>query len=188
MNILLGFVPFLAFALLDRPLGIVPALCTAALLAAVSLFRDVATPTRTVKLLDAGAVALFGGLALFAAATHVEWSLLTVRLLVDGGMLILVLLSLALRQPFTLQYAREQVPPEVRKQPAFLRTNFIITGAWGAAFGVMVLADAIMVYVTSVPLVVTVIALLAAIAFTVSYPKHVKAARRPSAPAPSVAG
>ena len=42
---------------------------------------------------------------------------------VDAGVLAIALLSLAIRLPFTLQYAREAVDPEVTLLPGFLRAN-----------------------------------------------------------------
>ena len=50
-----------------------------------------------------------------------------VRLRVDGGLLLIVLISLAIRKPFTLQYAREHTPKERWNDPGFIRSNVIIT-------------------------------------------------------------
>ena len=113
MNMLLAFAPFIVFALFDRLLGVVPALSAAALVSALFLVRDWLAPGRTVKVLEIGTLLLFGGLALYAVATHTTWSLLGVRLRVDAGLLIVVLASMAIRQPFTLQYAKEQTPPKI---------------------------------------------------------------------------
>ncbi|MFG2493040.1 hypothetical protein ACGFSD_18590 [Streptomyces caniferus] len=50
--------------------------------------------------------------------------------------------SMAVGVPFTLQYAREQVPREFWDDRRFLRTNYCITGVWGAACGVAAIAGA----------------------------------------------
>ena len=76
MNMLLAFAPFIVFALFDRLLGVVPALSAAALVSALFLVRDWLAPGRTVKVLEIGTLLLFGGLALYAVATHTTWSLL----------------------------------------------------------------------------------------------------------------
>ena len=179
MGILLGFAPFIVFALLDSRLGVVPALGAAAVLSAVVLLRDWLVRKRTVKLLELGTLLLFGGLALYAIATHAEWSLVAVRLRVDAGLLIVVLASMAMRQPFTLQYAKEQVPQEVWKHPSFMKINNLLTAVWAVAFGLMVLSDVAMVYLPAIPLsvgvAVTVVAIAGAIWFTVWYPKRVRA-------------
>lgn len=179
MSMLLAFAPFIVFALCDRLLGVVPALSAASLVSAVLLVRDWLTPGRSVKVLEIGTLALFGGLAVYAVATHTEWSLLGVRLRVDAGLLIVVLASMAICQPFTLQYAKERTPPEVWTQPGFRLVNNVITAAWAVAFGLMVLADVAMVYMPALPLwvgiAVTVAAIVGAIRFTQWYPEHMRA-------------
>ncbi len=179
MSMLLAFAPFIVFALFDRLLGVVPALSAAALVSALFLVRDWLTPGRTVKVLEIGTLLLFGGLALYAVATHTTWSLLGVRLRVDAGLLIVVLASMAIRQPFTLQYAKEQTPPEIWEQPGFRLVNNVITAAWAAAFALMVLADVAMIYMPALPLwvgiAVTVAAIAGAIRFTQWYPAHMRA-------------
>ncbi|MEI9997899.1 MAG: hypothetical protein WDO13_01360 [Verrucomicrobiota bacterium] len=88
----------------------------------------------------------------------------------------IVLVSLAIRQPFTLQYAREKVAPELWGSPVFVRTNDIITAVWAAAFGLMVAADLIMLYVPAVPIRVgvwvTILAIFGAYRFTEWYPSR----------------
>src|SRR6185437_14343639 len=96
---------------------------------------------RKVKVLEAGTMILFGGLAAYAFLANVVWSIPAVRLRVDAGLLLIVLISMMIRQPFTLQHAREQVARELWGEPAFLRTNYVITGVWAAAFVVMVAVD-----------------------------------------------
>ena len=85
----------------------------------------------------------------------------------------------AMRQPFTLQYAKEQVPQEVWKHPSFMKINNLLTAVWAVAFGLMVLSDVAMVYLPAIPLsvgvAVTVVAIAGAIWFTVWYPKRVRA-------------
>jgi hypothetical protein len=182
MSMLLGFAPFIVFALLNSVLGVVPALGAAALLSAAALLWGRLRHQRSVKLLEVGTLLLFGGLAGYAVATHTEWSLLAVRLRVDAGLLIVVLASMAARQPFTLQYAKEQVPREVWTHPFFMKINNLLTAVWAVAFGLMVLADMAMIYVPSVPpwvgVTVTVAALAGAVWFTIWYPKRVRARMR----------
>ena len=65
------------------------------------------------------------------------------RLAANGGLFAIALFSILVRNPFTLQYAREQVPREFWETPRFIWTNYIITGAWAIAFAVMAAADAL---------------------------------------------
>ncbi len=144
MKLLLGFAPFAVFALLDRLFGGAVPYLGAAVLAALLLIRDLRA--RSVKLLDLGTVTLFGGLGLYKLVTGVAWTALDASFRIDLGLFAIVAGSLLVRRPFTLQYAKEQTPPEVWTRPAFMRINYAITAVWAAAFGVSVLSDLGMIY------------------------------------------
>lgn len=180
MGILLAFAPFIAFALVERTIGPAEGLFAGALIASALLIRDLMSRRHTPKVLDIGAAALFGGLALYAPMSHVAWSIVGVRLVVDAGLLAIVLVSLAIRRPFILQYAREQVAPEHWNSPGFVRTSYVITAVWAAAFALMVAADMVMLYLPTVPhqvgIWMTVIALAGAIKFSGAYPAHARRA------------
>ncbi|MDM0032903.1 hypothetical protein QTI33_12285 [Variovorax sp. J22P271] len=175
MGILLAFAPFIAFAVIDRFFGATAGLSAGALVSAALLVRDFAS-ARAPKILEIGTFVLFAGMALFVLFGDARWSVVGVRLRVDAGLLAIVLVSMAARQPFTLQYARERVDRELWSHPAFLRTNYVITGAWALAFGVMVVADLVMLYLPQVPIQVgilaTVAALVGAVKFTSWYPQR----------------
>ncbi len=170
MKILYAFAPFIVFALITRWAGSTPGLTAGAIVAAALLARDWMGPARAPKVLEVGTVVLFGGLAIYAWAAAPAWSIVGVRLGVDAGLLLIILVSLAIRRPFTIQYAREDLPRDRWHSPEFIRTNYIVTAAWAAAFVVMVVADVMMLYVRSVPrslpVIATVIALLGAAFFT----------------------
>lgn len=97
-----------------------------------------------------------------------------VRLSVDAGLLLIVLVSMAVGSPFTLQYAREQVAPEFWHRPEFIRTNYVITGVWALAFAVMVAAELSLLYVPALPsragVMAIIVALVGAVKFTGWYP------------------
>ncbi len=129
--------------------------------------------------MEIGAVILFGVLALYAVLTSPTWSIIGVRLRVDVGLLLIVLASMALRRPFTLQYAREQVAPEIWGTPIFIRTNYILTAVWAAAFAVTVIADIVLLYAPGLPpavgITLTALAIAGAFKFTAWYPERVRA-------------
>ncbi len=181
MGILLAFAPFLAFAVVDRLIGSTAGLIAGAVTAGVLLLRDWVIRRRPLKILEVGTGCLFSCLVLFALVAKPAWSIVGVRLCVDSGLLTIVLMSIIARRPFTIQYAREQVPEEQWKAPQFIRANYVITAAWAVAFIVMVSADVVMLYVHAVPLgvgvVATIVALLSAIQFTTWYPKRLAAER-----------
>jgi hypothetical protein len=176
MGILLAFAPFIVFVIAERLAGITTGLTLAAVTAAVLLVRGM-IGHKSLKVLELGTFILFAGLAAYAKFASPGWSVIAVRLRVDAGLLLVVLVSLVLRKPFTLQYAREQTPQEIWNSPVFVRTNYIITAVWAAAFLVMVLAEAAIVYVPGFPsragIAITVLALYGAFRFTDAYPKRV---------------
>jgi intracellular septation protein A len=189
MNILLSFGPFILFAVLMRLGDVLFALIAAAALSALLILRE-RRRGKSVKILEAGTVVLFGGLAVFTAITHFDWTILEARLAVDIGLLAIVLGSMIARRPFTLQFAREQVPREYWANPQFIATNYKISGAWALAFAVLVLADIVMAFYPAIPLwvgiVVTILALAGAIWFTRWYPERVRGTlARPNRDIPS---
>jgi hypothetical protein len=181
LGILLAFAPFIVFAILERFVGPTNGLIAGALVSLALLARDWMTPGRAPKILEIGTALLFGGLALYAVLGGPSWSVIGVRLRVDAGLLVIVLVSLAARRPFTLQYAREQVAPEFWSSPAFIRTNYVITSVWALAFAVMVIAELALLYVPSLPhrigIVAVVLALVGAVKFTGWYPERVRSPR-----------
>jgi hypothetical protein len=179
MQIVLGFAPFIAFALLTRFTGVDVSLWSAAAIAAALAARS-RLAGHSIKILEAGTVALFSLLALYTTFAHSNWSLPLVRAAVDCGLLVIVVLSIAVRQPFTLQYAREQVPAEVQASPLFLRVNMAISAVWALAFAVNLGADLAMEYAPASPLWVDVAAglgaLVGAVRFTQWYPAQARKA------------
>jgi len=178
MGMLLAFAPFIVFAAVDRVVGSTPGLIVAALISVALLVRDQIPPGRSVKILEIGTTLLFGGLALYALFGGAVGSVIGVRLCVDAGLLGVVLVSLALGRPFTLQYAREQVAPALWDNPRFIRTNYIITAVWALAFAVMVIAEAALLFLPVIPqragVIAIILALVGAVKFTGWYPEHVQ--------------
>jgi hypothetical protein len=180
MNILLSLSPFIVFFVLMRlvsPLaGLAAAFAVSLLLGFYQWWRG-----EQMKVLEVGSLLLFGLLLLYTLLAAPHWSVATVRLAVDGGLFTIVLVSLAIGAPFTLQYARERVPKEHWASPLFLATNQRITGVWGAAFAVMTIADAAAEYIEAIPLWIeiaaTISAFVAAVWFTQWYPAVVRDAK-----------
>ncbi|MDB5413076.1 MAG: hypothetical protein JWR10_1411 [Rubritepida sp.] len=174
MLILTAFLPFLVFAVADRTIGVSEGLIAGAATSLVMLLRDLAILHRTPKILQIGTLLLFGGLALYTLLGHPVWSMMEIRLRVDLGLLAIVVASLAIRQPFTLQYARESVPRELWGNRELLRTADVITAIWALAFLAMVLSDLMLIDWPEIHpaagIVTTVAALWAAVSFTGWYP------------------
>ena len=180
MLILLAFAPFIVFAIINRFAGSLAGLLAGAATALLLLVRDWLIKKHPPKILDIGTTVLFSGLSLYFLAAKPAWSVISVRLCVDSGLLLIVLISLAIGEPFTLQYAREQVPQEFWESPEFRKTNYVISSVWALAFGVMILAEVAILFSSQVPrrlgVIVIILALLGAVKFTGWYPERVRKA------------
>jgi len=174
MSLVLGFVPFILFDVLMR-LSVDLALW-AAFAAAFTLGMRSFLDTRVLKTLDAGNTALFGALALYKGFIQPSLTYGAVLLAVDGGLLAIVVLSLVLHEPFTLQYAREQASPEQWEAPGFLRANYVVTAVWTAALLIMTIADAAALLVPAISTadaaVTDLVALALALTFSLRYPAY----------------
>ena len=151
MTIFLILAPFGSFALLmlvtSAPVSLFASAAICLAVIAYDLVRG-----RSIKILGAGSVVLFGALGCYLILVDPSLSSSAVRLIVDAGVFAIALLSIVLRFPFTLQYALEVVDPETAKLPGFMKANYIITGAWTGAFLAMMIANVLMIYVPGLPL------------------------------------
>ena len=182
---LLAFAPFIAFAAIDRLVGPMEGMLAGFAVSAALLIRDWGQG-RAPKVLEIGTAALFGVLGCYALLANPAWSLWGVRLVVDAGLLLIVLVSIAIRQPFTLQYARERVSEDMQASGEFIRTNYVITAVWALAFAIMVAADLVLTYMPDLParfgIILTVLALVGAFKFTAYYPERRRAIAQSAAP------
>src|SRR3954447_11083160 len=184
MMIFLILAPYGAFAtLMLLTSAAVSLFASAAICLAVIVFDAVAG--RTIKVLGAGSAILFAALGGYISLVDSSWSSAEVKLTVDGGMLAISLGSLAMRRPFTLQYAREVVDAETTRLPEFLKANYVITWAWSLAFVLMATANLLLIYLPGLPLwsgiAIAFAARYSALYFTKWYPEY----RRSNLPAPT---
>jgi hypothetical protein len=133
---------------------------------------------RSIKILAAGSVVTFAAVGFYVVLIDPALSASLVRFAVDTGILLVSLASIAARYPFTLQYALEVVDAETAKLPGFIRSNYVITGAWAAAMLLMMIGNAAMIYVPWLPfwggLLVAFAARNCAVYFTNWYPQYLR--------------
>ena len=174
MKMLLAFMPFVAFAVSIGELGSIAALLLGALASAILVGHGLLSG-RSAKILEVGSLVLFAILAGFEYVSGTRLSLIGAKFAVDLGLLMIVVFSVVIGRPFTLQYAKESVSPEIWSSPDFKRKNDVISLIWGAAFLAMVLAElAMLVWPTlphRLPVLVIVLALVGAFKFTQSQRK-----------------
>lgn len=178
MTVFLILAPFGSFALLMLVTSTAISLFAAAAICLAVIAWDLVRG-RSIKMLGAGSVVLFGALGFYITLIDPGMSSSAVKLAIDVGVLAISLTSLAIRSPFTLQYALEMVDAETAKLPGFIKANYIITWAWTLAFVAMMAGNILMLYLPSLPLWAGVAIVFAArnsaAYFTKWYPEYRKA-------------
>ncbi|MGH6873050.1 MAG: hypothetical protein ACREHE_16260 [Rhizomicrobium sp.] len=184
MGVLIGFIPFIVFALLA---GVSMSLALWAGLAAAFVvgIRDF-LHSKALRLLDVGGMTLFFLMALFIGFVEPTLKNATTRLVVDCGFLLMAGFSLARRDPVSLGYAREFAPKEVWSDAVFLRANYVVTGVWTAAFAVAATFDGIANFDHDFSQTIEISAGLAALALAIGFTARYRALapapiRRPAA-------
>jgi hypothetical protein len=178
MTIFLILAPYGAFATLMLVTSAAVSLFVSAAIGTMVMAHD-AWRGRSIKVLGAGSVILFATLGAYITLVDRGLSSSAVKLTVDAGVFAISLTSLAIRKPFTLQYAREMVDAETAQLAGFIRANYIITWAWTGAFVLMMIANILTIYVPGLPLwsgiVIAFAARNSAVYFTKWYPQYRKA-------------
>lgn len=184
-----GLAPWIVMAMLVGPDRFEVAVCAALGLSLLFTFLGHRRGT-SFKLLELFDIAYFGTLAaigLFASDALIDWLEKWSGEMTNIALVVFAFGSILIRNPFTLQYAREQVPKEYWETPAFYKTNRDITLVWALAFGISALAGLYADVVLDRPdefwtaWIIPIGALLFAIAFTEWYPDVVGARRAAAA-------
>lgn len=173
LALLLPFAPFVAFVLGEQMWGAVLGLSAGALSSIALLVYGLARRERSVNVLEAGSALMFTALALVAASGDASmWTVWRVRLCVDAGLALIVLVGLAVGRPFSEQAVGRRLPPERVARADFRRANTLISGVWATAFAIAAAIDALMVLRPATPtrlaVFLTVAALLLAMKVTKS--------------------
>ena len=126
MTIFLILAPYGAFTTLMLLASAAVSLFASAVICLMVIAYDILRG-HSIKVLGAGSAILFAALGLYLTLVDSGFSSPAVKLAVDAGVLAISLASLAIRQPFTLQYAREMVDAETARLPGFLKANYVIT-------------------------------------------------------------
>jgi hypothetical protein len=187
MTTFLILAPYGAFAMLMLVTSAATSLLASAAICLAVMAFDLARGHQ-VKLLGAATALTFAALGCYQILGDPPLSKLAVRIAVDGGLFLAGALSLALRKPFTLQYAREMVDAEIARLPEFVTANYVVTAVWLAAFLLMAVANLLLLNLPDLPLWSGFVIALAirnpALYFSKWYPGYV---RRKSGPPPALA-
>jgi hypothetical protein len=139
-QILLGFLPWIAFSVVATRVG-PGAVGTAALLAfavAAGLLVHSMVRGRSPKLLEVAGAVTFALAGIWATVSPASDVVLASYGRGGAALILAALIFLTLPvRPFTEQYARESVPEQYWHSPQFHAINRRISAAWGAAVAVM---------------------------------------------------
>ncbi|MFF0817838.1 hypothetical protein ACFYVR_22135 [Rhodococcus sp. NPDC003318] len=195
-----GIAPWILMSVLSSPGRFEVAVCSALGLTLLTMWLGT---RRGIKI---HALEVFGALffvalavvGLFASDGVIDWMQTWAGELTNLALALFVLVTLAIRRPFTLPYAKEQAPQEYWGTPLFLRINYVISAVWAGAFAFSAAVGAFGDAVLDDPgnfwtaWVLPLAAVFFAVEFTAYYPDRAAAkdaaARGESEPAPSAAG
>jgi hypothetical protein len=175
--IFLSFLPWIAFSIAAHTTSFPVATALGFGLALVANVPNLIR--RRPKLLDVAGAAFFFTLGVLALVLpELDWLGQWSGALGNGAIALIILLSIVSGVPFTLQYAREQVPAAVWQTAAFYSTCLTISWVWFAAMLVMTLGSVLGHVWTDMPVwlhwVIPIVTFTAAIRFTKWFPEHRK--------------
>jgi hypothetical protein len=179
LGLIIAFLPWILFAALSHRYPM------AALVVALAITAvQVLVHRRNPKLLELISVGFFS--FDFVALYFLHWTAIGHH----QGLLVHLILaatawgSLLVGSPFTLQYAREEVPPERWNLPSFIRANQWITAVWGTDF---ILQAVVLEWQAAMggvlPSVISTTLTASSLAFTLWYPGWVRRRAPVEAPA-----
>lgn len=190
MTIFLILAPYGAFAALMIVASAAVSLFAAAAICFMVIALDVVRG-RSIKILGAGSLAVFATIGFYVTQIDPTLSQSAVKFAVDAGIFLISLLSILIRYPFTLQYAREAVDAETARLPGFVKANYTITWVWTGAALLMMMGNVAIIYMPWLPLwsglLIAFAARNSAVGFTRWYPQYRKAKDR-SSPADALPG
>lgn len=175
MSFLRTFAPWIVYAVVPDKYWMWAAL--AALLISLS---DVVRNTRAGRpinalIIDIGSAIFFAGMTIWGFVDP-HTSLHPYAPAISSGILALIAgASIAIREPFTLAIAKQEVPQEYWDSPIFIRTGYIMTSVWGASF---VIGCILLIFLAHDPtprLVVQVLAFAIPVVFTIRYAAYIRA-------------
>lgn len=137
MNILLGFIPWIIYLFLisHNPQHINLAIIVAFVLTTVVEFNEL----RKGFVLAIGTFVYFIVMLIGVTILHNQWLMSYPFLLANTALAVIAWGSLIVKQPFTIQYAKEKISPDLWQQPLFIRINQILTTSWAIIFTLCVL-------------------------------------------------
>lgn len=184
-NPLVGLSPWILYSLIEGPGRLELSAGLAAALACVIVSLAWIRGGRP-HMLEYTDVAYFAVLAVVVALSGPDlhrWLELWGGEVANVALLVFALGSILARHPFTLSYAKDDVPPEEWADPEFLRVNYLLSWVWVVAFGIEaasgLVGDAVLHNSNNLwtGWIVQTLPLIIAAQFTIWYPNRLDALR-----------
>jgi hypothetical protein len=138
LSLLFAFAPWIAFLILAGPS--LPRLKIAVIVSSLITIVMWAGKFHRGIILWAGVIFFSWALVAVVGLEHM-WTIRHLGVLSNGALAAGTIISVLIKNPFTLEYAKEKTPPERWSSPLFIRTNYIITEVWGVVFLMNVLLN-----------------------------------------------
>lgn len=172
MGLLVGFLPWILFAVLRAMDQLAPALLVAL---ACSVYT---VASKRAKVLDWTSLAFFSALAVLVLVLGHKSLLPWTSTLSNGTLALMAWGGLLAGRPFTVAYAKEHVPPELWGSPGFRAVNRHITAVWALSFTVQAVSALLLFEgrtTTWVDEALSIAAIVVALQFTSRYPAWYRA-------------
>jgi|GEM_PF-423204 len=163
-----SLIPFVALSLMGYfKVGVISAILSALVFAVIALkFGNLKTIDIVFPCFFAGCgislLSPVAGIILEGYISSLLW----------GALALMAFVSLIIRDPFTLQHAREQVIEAVWDTPAFISVNYILTWIFAAVFAINAVISVMLDFYSHVAHAITLTLLFVAIASTKMLPKY----------------
>lgn len=136
LGFIAGFAPWIVYWILSGTTSFTVAVAVPFAIAVLSnllnLWRH-----RPIMVLEVGNAVVFALLAIIGWVAGDAWVSRWIQPLGNAGLLAIMVVSVLIGRPFTLQYARAATPPELWESPGFLAVNRLLTWMWIAAMAIM---------------------------------------------------
>ena len=147
-DIFQSFLPWFAYFILasyfDQHISI--AIIAAAIITIAFDFKEL----RKGFILSWGTFIYFIFLFIAAVVFKNPWVIKYHWLLSNSTLALIAWVSLLIRKPFTIQYAKEQVSSDKWQHPLFLKINNILTAVWGIIFFISVMLNVSKIYLPEI--------------------------------------
>lgn len=134
---LTGISPWIVMSLFSGP-GRFEASVLAAMALSLVIFvlgRRRGSSVKLLEIFDLLFFVAFAVIGILASPATITWMEQWAGEITNIALTIYVLVTIAIRRPFTLGYAKESTEPRLWDSPGFLRINYQISLMWGAVFG-----------------------------------------------------